>query len=169
MTEEQQLVIFNSWLKGYKALLLKIVRAYAFTPMDRDDLFQDISVQVWRSIPSFRKEAAVSTWLYRVSLNTAIRWTKHAQRHLSSTQSLDEGTPVLQETKGNYDDRLEWLYDEITRLNEVDRSLALLVLDGLSYDEISAILGISQSNVGVKINRLKKHLAQRSKSFNHGI
>ena len=75
MNEGEQQQIFNTWLGQYKALLFKVVRAYAFTEFDRDDLFQEITIQVWHSIPKFRRESAVSTWLYRVSLNTAIRWS----------------------------------------------------------------------------------------------
>lgn len=169
MTHPQQQQTFESWLAGYKALLLKVVRAYAFTAMDREDLFQEIAIQTWRSIPSFRQESAVSTWLYRVSLNTAIRWSKNVRRHIASTEPLDEKTSVLHENKEHADDRLTWLYEEISKLDEVDRSLALLVLDGCSYQDMSEILGITESNVGVKINRLKKYLAQRSKMFNYGI
>ena len=169
MTEEQQRLVFNGWLQQYKALLLKVVRAYAFTAMDRDDLFQEIAIQVWRSVPSFRQEAKVSTWLYRVSLNTAIGWTRKQRKHTASTQTLDDGVQILQENTAAKDDRLTWLYDEIARLDEIDKSLALLMLDGFSYEEMSGILGITGSNVGVKINRLKKHLVRRSKLLNDGI
>jgi len=169
VTEEQQRLVFNGWLQQYKALLLKVVRAYAFTAMDRDDLFQEIAIQVWRSVPSFRQEAKVSTWLYRVSLNTAIGWTRKQRKHTASTQTLDDGVQILQENTAAKDDRLTWLYDEIARLDEIDKSLALLMLDGFSYEEMSGILGITGSNVGVKINRLKKHLVRRSKLLNDGI
>jgi RNA polymerase sigma-70 factor (ECF subfamily) len=74
------------------------------------------------------------------------------------------------ESNVQVNDRLEWLYDEIARLNEIDRSVALLMLDDFSYKEIAAVLGITESNVGVKINRIKKHLIEKSKKYdNHGI
>lgn len=168
MTEEQQSTIFNTWLKSHRALLLKVVRAYAFTPMDKDDLFQEIAIQVWRSVPSFRNESAISTWLYRVALNTAFGWIRKERRH-PATDSLDDRTHILQESKIEPDERLSWLYEEISRLDEVDRSLALLMLDGFSYEEMSGIVGITPSNVGVKIHRIRKHLTSRSKLFNHGI
>lgn len=74
------------------------------------------------------------------------------------------------ESNVQVDDRLGWLYDEISRLNEIDRSVALLMLDDFSYKEIATVLGITESNVGVKINRIKKHLIEKSKKYdNHGI
>jgi len=79
VTEKARLMILEEWLKLHKGLVFKIVRAY--TTSDHDDLFQEIMIQVWRSIPSFRNEAAVSTWLYRIALNTAIKWTKKEKRH----------------------------------------------------------------------------------------
>ncbi len=78
MTEREQRKIFDEWLNQYKPLLFKVVRAYAFLPSDQDDLFQDVALQVWRSIPNFRKESAVTTWLYRVALNTCLLYTSDA-------------------------------------------------------------------------------------------
>ena len=166
MTENQQKDIFQNWIDQHKGLVFKIVRAYAFITMDQDDLFQEIIIQVWRSIPAFRKESSVTTWLYRISLNTAIRWTQkeRKQYHSATTDDLQH---ILQENKMQVDDRLTWLYEEIHQLNEIDRSLTLLMLDGFSYKEIATILGIKESNVGVKINRIKKQLIDRSKKYEH--
>jgi RNA polymerase sigma-70 factor (ECF subfamily) len=169
VTEEDQQHIFDGWLDQHQSLIFKVVRAYAFNPMDRDDLFQEISIQVWRSIPAFRQESSVSTWLYRVSLNTAIKWVKKERKHFQAA-SLDQDQHVLKEGKHPADERLEWLYEEIHRLDEVDRSITLLLLDNFSYKEMAGILGITESNVGVKINRIKKHLISKSKkNDNHGI
>ena len=168
MTETDQKKIFDDWLSQYKALIFKITRAYAFTAMDQDDLFQEIIIQVWHSVPSFRQESAVTTWLYRVSLNTAIKWTKKERRH-SNSETLD-GLHILQDGKIQTDERLEWLYQEIYKFDEIDRSISLLLLDGFSYKEMATILGITESNVGVKINRIKKQLISKSKNYEyHGI
>ena len=162
MTEAEQKDIFDDWLNRYKNLIFKIVRAYAFTTMDRDDLFQEIIIQVWNSIPSFRREASVTTWLYRISLNTAIKWTRKERKHYSA-EELKKAQHILQEESMQTDERLAWLYEEIYRLDEIDRSVALLLLDDFSYKEMAAILGITESNIGVKINRLKKQLISKSK------
>lgn len=166
MTEDEQKHIFNTWLQQHKALVFKVVRAYAFAPMDQDDLFQEIALQVWHSIPKFRHESAETTWIYRISLNTAIKWGRK-ERKRSPVERLDSIEHILQENRAQVDDRLAWLYEEISRLDEIDRSITLLLLDDFSYKEMAYILGISESNVGVKINRIKKHLISKSKNYNH--
>ncbi len=166
MTDDEQQQIFQSWLKRHKGLIFKIVRAYAFTAMDRDDLFQEISIQVWRSIPAFRRESADTTWIYRISLNTAIRWVKKELKH-SHTDRLDDAQHILFDTGAAHDERLAWLYGEIQKLNEIDRSIALMLLDNLSYKEMASIVGITESNIGVKINRIKKLLISKSKKYDH--
>jgi len=172
MTEARQLKIFKKWLNQYKALLFKVVRAYAFTDSDEDDLFQEIAIQVWRSVPNFREHSAVSTWIYRVALNTALKWNRDEQKYYDGRQSVDDMEHLLQKNKKQVDPRLDWLYREIRKLDEIDRSVTLLMLDGFSYQEMSDILGISESYIGVKIHRIKKHLIQQSNQLNgqhHGI
>lgn len=152
--------IFGEWLSGHKGILFKVVRAYAFEHADRQDLFQEITLQVWRSVDAFRGESSVPTWLYRVALNTAIAWTRKQDRHQRGKQSLEivEGLLTTSSTDGR-DPRVEWLYRQIAELKDVDRSVALLLLDGFSYKEIAGIVGITESSVGVKINRIKTALA----------
>ena len=166
MTENEQQHIFETWLEQHKALIFKVVRAYAFTAMDQDDLFQEIVIQVWHSIPRFRQESAVTTWIYRISLNTAIKWGRKERKQYPA-ETLEHIQHVLQENKIQVDERLVWLYEEISRLDEIDRSITLLLLDNFSYKEMAYILGITESNVGVKINRIKKHLISKSKNYNH--
>ena len=166
MTEKEQKHIFENWLNQYKALIFKVVRAYAFTAMDQDDLFQEIIIQVWRSVPTFRQESSVTTWIYRISLNTAIKWVRKERKH-SQVETLDNAEHILQESGLKIDERLTWLYEEIYKLDEIDRSITLLLLDNFSYKEMADILGISESNVGVKINRIKKYLISKSKKYDH--
>ena len=169
MTEKEQKQIFEDWLSQHKGLIFKIVRAYAFTVADQDDLFQEIIIQVWHSIPAFRKESAVTTWLYRVSLNTAIKWTKKERKH-NQAEALEGVQHILEEGRMQTDERLTWLYEEIYKLDEIDRSITLLLLEGFSYKEMASILGITESNVGVKINRVKKLLIIKSKKHDlYGI
>lgn len=166
MKENERVHIFNQWLKKHKRLLFKIVHAYAFTMPDKDDLFQEIALQVWRSIPSFRGESAETTWLYRIALNTALKWKTKEKKHSDRRDSLDEIEPVLFEQEAEISDKLAWLYDEIALLDKVDRSITLLLLDGFSYEEMADILGVSKSNIGVKIHRIKKHLVAKSQNSN---
>jgi RNA polymerase sigma-70 factor (ECF subfamily) len=100
--------------------------------------------------------------LYRVALNTAIAWNRGEDRHRRGKQPLEMMDGVLTTAScDRRDARLEWLYRQIAQLNDVDRSLALLLLDGFTYKEIAAVVGITESNVGVKINRIKSALAGR--------
>jgi len=129
--------------------------------MDRDDLFQEIVIQIWNSIPSFRQESAVTTWIYRISLNTAVKWSKK-ERKYSRSEELNTVENILEENKVIFDDRLIWLYEEIHKLDEIDRSIALLMLDGFSYKDMASIMGITESHIGVKINRIKNQLILKS-------
>jgi len=167
VTEQEQQQLFNQWLHQYKALFFKVIRAYAFTAMDRDDLFQEITLQAWRSIPSFQQKSSVSTWLYRISFNTAITWSHKARKHRNTDEMIENIEQVLveKEVASPDDERLNWLYKEISYLDEVDRSITLLLLEGSSYKEIAVILGISESNVGVKVHRIKKALTLKSKKI----
>ena len=169
MKESEQRKIFNEWLDGYRALLFKIIRAYAYTPEDQNDLFQDICLQMYRSIPNFKGASAVSTWLYRISLNTAIKWSTREKKHVEGHHEVDRMADVLISNEEPKDERVIWLYDQIKQLNQIDRSLTLLLLDGYSYKEMSDMMGISESNIGVKIHRIKKHLVNNSKQYEHGV
>ncbi len=152
---------FSQWMSDYQKLIFKVVCAYERRPSDQEDLFQEIALQVWKSVPKFRGDAAESTWIYRIALNTAMTWSRKQRTQAMRKRSLEETVPLLQPSPGSPNPRLNWLYDQIHRLNPVDRSLILLVLDGYSYREMVAILGITESNVGVRINRIKKQFIQQ--------
>ena len=168
MTEKEQSVILDRWIGLHKGLIFKIVKSYTDTLPDKEDLFQEVVVQLWRSIPSFRGESAETTWIYRVALNTAMTWIRREKKRDRSA-SIENALHVLDDNTSTVDDRLEWLYKEIHQLDKIDRSIALLLLDELSYKEIATILGITESNVAVKIHRIKKHLISKSKNYGHGI
>src|SRR5690349_9942523 len=130
--------------------------------MDRDDLFQEVAVQLWRSVSSFKGESKETTWIYRVALNTAMRWL-HVEKRRERID-MREAHLVLQENPSPIDQQLDWLYAEIAQLDDVDRSLALMLLDDLSYKEMAGVLGITESSVGVRIHRIKKYLISKSKN-----
>lgn len=158
MLASEQDRIFSDWMANHKAILFKVVHAYALAHADRQDLFQEIVIQVWRSVDAFRGESSVPTWMYRVALNTAIAWTRKEDRHRRGKQPLAVVDGLLTTASPAPDPRVEWLYRQIAQLKDVDRSVALLLLDGFSYKEIAAVIGITESNVGVKINRIKAAL-----------
>ena len=162
MTEHRHREIFREWLGSHQGLMFKVVRAYGRTSDEQEDLFQEMSIQIWRSVPQFKQNSAVSTWIYRICLNTALNWKRKEKRHQEGRNSISEMENVLRESTVEHDDRLDWLYEEISQLPALDKSLTLLLLDGYSYKDMSTILGLSESNVGVRINRIKKRLIARS-------
>jgi RNA polymerase sigma-70 factor (ECF subfamily) len=179
MRFSEQKAVFDAWVSTYQGVLFKVVRAYAFTLHDQEDLFQEIAAQLWISVPSYKGNSAPSTWIYRVALNTAISWSRKELRHnhlrrgdLRQSDKIKEalgGDPAaLRPSHCQIDPRLDWLYEQIAQLSELDRSLTLLLLDGFSYKEMADALGMSETNVGVRIHRIKAYLtAQSTKEFKH--
>ncbi|MCR9280023.1 MAG: sigma-70 family RNA polymerase sigma factor [Pseudomonadaceae bacterium] len=144
---------FERWLAQHGALIERICRLYGRTIEERDDLRQDIHLAIWRSLATYRGDASEVTWIYRVALNVALS----AERK-RSPEADDTDVDELPATARDDDSRRQWLYARLRELTPADRSLAVLVLDGNSYADISEVLGISVSNVGVRINRLKGKL-----------
>lgn len=163
MNDLERKEIFNNWLKAHRGLIFKVIRVYSDTSDDRDDLFQEVCFQIWKSIPSFKGQSAVTTWLYRISLNTSIKWIKKENRQPS--EHLSESYENLLKEVDHADDRIDWLYQEIHKMNEIDKSLTLLLMDGLDYKEMSEIVGLTANNIGVRIHRIKNDLMKKSKKY----
>lgn len=169
MLDGERNQIFEGWIEAHKAILFKVARAYGITHSDREDLFQEIALQVWHSVEAFRGDCSSTTWIYRVALNTALTWNRKQRKHGDGRQDFEAVSGLLTDTPDR-DSRLEWIYARIAELDEANRSLALLMLDGFSYRDMSQILGLSESNVGVKINRIKAALAaQLAKEEHDGL
>jgi len=151
---------FKQWFGEHQGLLYRVVRAYGNTAQDQDDLFQEICLQLWLSIPRFEGRAKVSTWIYRVALNTAMVWNRGEKSRRKHRERLLTFAPKQQNDYSQKSQEIiERLYEAIRKLPKVDTSIVLMHLDGLGYDEMAEILGISENNVGVKLNRAKKQLA----------
>lgn len=150
---------FLEVLRRHERLIGKLAGVYAVSPEDRKDLFQEILFQLWRSHDSFKGESSWSTWIYRVALNTAITSFRRARKFPEHDQ-LKEEIPI--ESKSHEDlelqERTQLLYRAIRSLNKVDRAVITLYLEDLSYREIAEILGISEDNAGVRLNRIKERL-----------
>lgn len=154
---------FRQWLDKHTGLLVKVVRSFAEGPADQDDLFQEVLLQVWQSLPNFREDSKPTTWLYRVALNTALAWKRGEKKRRFRQGSLsisDVAAPSDPSAEAERNDRIvEQLYTAIRALPPAKRALVVLYLDGFSYREIAEVVGISESNVGVSLNRIKKDLA----------
>ncbi len=164
MNAQEQETTFRRWLDEHLGLMLKVVRGCAMAPQDQDDLLQDILLQIWSSIPSFRGEAKETTWIYRVAFNTALAW-RRGERRWRKKHEIFLKLDTLPQVQPSHVDSLsereivERLYAAIRQLPKVDASLALMHLDGLSYQEMAEVLGISENYIGVKLNRIRKQLA----------
>ncbi|MGF1926100.1 MAG: RNA polymerase sigma factor [Bacteroidia bacterium] len=147
---------FLSMIQDNQRTIHKVCQIYRDSPEDREDLFQEVIFQLWRSYPSFRGGSKSSTWLYRIALNTAMASFRKNKPNIT----LAEYLPDVQFEDINYEgnERQEKLLKSIRQLSEPDRALIALYLDELSYQEIAGILGISENNVGVKLNRIKIRL-----------
>jgi len=154
---------FRQWLSEHKGLLVKVVRAFAEAPADQDDLFQEILLQIWLSLPNFRDDSKPTTWLYRVALNTALAWKRGEKKRRLTQDSLsisDVAARIVPSADAERNDRVvDQLYAAIHALQPAKRALVVLYLDGFTYREIADVVGISECNVGVSLNRIKKELA----------
>jgi RNA polymerase sigma factor (sigma-70 family) len=157
---------FQNLLEEYKKILYKVCHSYCRNPGDRDDLAQEILVQLWRSFRAFDERLRFSTWMYRIALNVAISFYR---RESVRTRHVVPGSEHLLEAvdeTGNRPEEVQMLYQWIEDLDPLNKALAILYLDGNNYQEIADILGISQTNVATKISRLKQTL--RQEAVNHG-
>lgn len=157
---------FKNWMGECAGVVLKVARAYTFTPDDRQDLVQDILFQVWRTMPRFEGRSSAATWVYRIALNTALGWRRDERRRRTRQKlvtGIDIENVVAEKSENTRHvanlELVERLYRAIQQLPKTDAALVLLYLDQLSYREMAEVLGISESNVGVKLNRVKKALS----------
>lgn len=135
---------------------------------DADDLMQEIVIAIWKGLDQFRNESAVSTWVYRIATNTAILFTKRKKRSVSKFVTKNFEIIKADEPNINHQDKeqkINQLYSAIATLKEIDRIIIGLLLENNPYNEIANITGMSTTNIGVRINRIKKIL--RKKLQNH--
>jgi RNA polymerase sigma-70 factor (ECF subfamily) len=154
---------FKEWLDAHRDIVLRTARAFAATPDDQHDLVQEILVQLWHSTAFFNGQAKASTWTYRVALNKALNWQRAEKKHRARQVPILEAAQIRAPEEGFTLADLEGLYAAIRRLEKIDRSLLLLYLDGVSYRDMAEALGLSESNVGVRLNRAKKRLSEQMK------
>jgi len=149
---------FSKLIEQHQAIIHKVCMVYANGRADREDLFQEICLQLWKSFPNFREEAQFSTWMYRVALNTAIS-TVRKKKNAFSFESLRE-TDTIAEHTSNKTEQSKMLYSAISKLNRIDKAIILLWLEGKNYKEIATIMGTSEKNVSVKLVRIKRRLEE---------
>ncbi len=154
---------FLELVEKNKKLIYKVSHMYCDDTIDKKDLFQEIVANLWKAYPNFKGNSKVSTWIYRISINTAVSWMRDYIKTNNHIEYTDVMPQMQDETLA--DAIYDQLYCAIGVLNKLDKALILLQLDGYSYDEISEIIGLTKTNVATKISRiklkLKNHLSNK--------
>ena len=151
---------FTTQIQSCRGIIFKVIRLYINHEEDEKDLFQEILFQAWKSFPNFDRRSKFSTWLYRVSLNTVLT----AKRRPIKVEA-HENLEALNHTEKTEQDDSEALYYAIRQLNEVDRMIITLHLDGYNNEEIAEISGLTKNNAAVKLHRIKDGLIKTLKAM----
>jgi len=146
---------FTQEIKANHRIIRKVCLVYARTKDNQEDLFQECLYNAWKAFPNFRKNAKFSTWLYKVALNTALY---HQRKNKSTFMEVDFEFANYTGIEQDDNDSLAQLYQAITVLNAIEKSVILLYLEGLSYKEIGDITGFTETNIGAKLSRIKEKL-----------
>lgn len=166
MTTAEKKTLFAQWLQEHTAILHKVARSFTPAVADQEDLMQEIRVALWHGIAGFDHRSKVSSYIYRIALNKAISWKRRAQSYRRKIDHYENDVVTNDASSTQQDRRLAIVYAEIRRLNDAERALILLQLDGFNYREIAETIGLTESNVGVKLNRIRTKLAERLKGQN---
>ena len=163
LTEKEFVELVNK----HQNIIHKICNVYMDNVADKEDLFQEITLQAWRSVKNFRGDAQFSTWLYRVALNTAITFYRKEKKQVATT--FTEHFPDAKEEYDPVEEQVQAMYKAIAGLSKIDKALVMLYLEDYSYKEMAEVLGMTVTNVGVKMNRLKTKLKEETNKYYHPI
>ena len=147
---------FLDLIDMHQGIIHKIVSIYTYQEDERQDLFQEILLQLWKSYPGFKEKSMFSTWMYRVSLNTALQYKRKIKTEQNALRNLKDNISIYFHEEPN--NSFISLYMAIDELGPIDKAIALLYLEQKNYQEIAEIMGMKKSNVGVRINRIKNKL-----------
>ena len=153
---------FELLVRQHKRTIYTVCYMFSHDKVEIDDLFQEILIRLWNGFDTYEGRSDARTWIYRVALNTAINQDKKQRRRIETVPLTVDIDPY--EVDNPKTEQVRKLYDLISQLELVDRSLVLLWLEGISYDEIGAIIGITPNNVGVRLGRIKEKLVKMSKN-----
>lgn len=163
MTKERE---FSDLIKDNQGLIIKISRMYTHSQEDEKDLFQEIVLQLWRSYGSFKGNSKITTWMYRIALNTAITLFRKKSRTIKTDELQDfHYKKETEEDDSEQAQQISTLYSIIKMLPDTERAIVMMYLDDLPYKEIAANLGITEGNARVKMNRLKKTLKELMEKY----
>lgn len=147
---------FLELVEAHQGIIYKVCKMYRDVQEDQEDLFQEIVLQLWKAFPKFRNEAKVSTWMYRIGLNTAITQFRKRTVNLELKDQISDNSQVS--AQAEISENEERMFDAIRKLNPAERALIALFLEDYNYKEMADILGITENYVGVRISRVKDKL-----------
>lgn len=159
---------FAAWLAPHLPMLHRTARAFA-EPADQHDLLQELTVALWKARPWFRDESAAGTYLHRVAHNAALTWRRGEARRRLRGATIEAELTVRDAGADPQGPLLERLYGAIRQLPPIERSLILLSLDGVSYDEIARLHGLSQTNVGARLTRIRQRVSSLVEGSGDGV
>lgn len=151
-------VFFKEFIEDNQATIYKICRVYANDAEELKDFVQEVTIQLWRSHEKFENRSKLSTWVYRVTLNVCLTLSKKRRKGFDTVSLLP--TDIYDDVDEAEREQVEALYQAIRKLKESERAIILLYLEDKSYKEIASILGITISNVGARVNRVKNQLKE---------
>lgn len=160
---------FVSLIEQHQGIINKVSRMYCDQEECRNDLFQDILLQLWKSYPSFSNKSKFSTWMYRVALNTAIAQFRKDKKNTEDCKSEFPVNIPEEETYKDQEERRALVQKAISKLSKAEKAVVILYMDDYPYEEIAEITGMTISNVGVKINRIKTKLQKILRELEYGL
>ncbi|GET33242.1 DNA-directed RNA polymerase sigma-70 factor [Prolixibacter bellariivorans] len=166
MTDDNRKTQFVSDFEKNIGIILKISRAYTNTNHDREDLINDIALELWKAYPKFNGDSKISTWFYRIALNVSMNYKRKKKPDLMFYHEVNQIKVSDWLDREEENEQVDLLYECIDDLNEFNKAIIILYLDGNSHDEISTITGISKTNVGTRISRIKEQLKEIAKQKN---
>jgi RNA polymerase sigma-70 factor, ECF subfamily len=157
---------FLSFVEKHKGILYKVINAYAKSQEDKRDLFQEIMTNLWKAYPSFKGDAKISTWMYRVALYTSITRFRDERKQIKY-EKIQHDAPQsgFDPFVDDSEEPVKFLYEAISKLTSVDKAIILMLLDEKSYKEIAQIIGLRPTAVGMRINRAKDKLMNLLKTI----
>tara|TARA_B100001057_G_scaffold95624_1_gene92062 strand:+ start:5686 stop:6192 length:507 start_codon:yes stop_codon:yes gene_type:complete len=159
-TNEHEFVVL---IEKNQNLIHKICRLYSNSDAEHKDLFQEITIQLWKAYPKFRGDSKFSTWMYRVGINTAISLYRKSRRRIKSFsfQDIDYKIPQSEPYDDSKDRQLHSIYEAIKVMNDIDKAIIFLYLENRTYKEISRTIGLTEVNARVRMNRIKNKLKEQ--------
>jgi len=149
---------FIQKIEQHQGIIYKVSKMYRDTSQDQEDLYQDIVLQLWKAYPGFKGDSKISTWMYRIALNTAMTTFRKAKIELTFKDNIPDKLAGSNEQQ--LSDKEEQLFAAFRTLNKADRSILALYLEAYSYSEIAEVIGISEAYVAVKMSRIKSKLKE---------